>query len=192
MTTLLDVTLREAGFINGYCFPLAAIEAIVAALDGAGIDVIEVGYYRPGQPDATGATCGPKYLETVAAPTRRAAVAVMVHPRDVPLDAYAALARAGVSIVRFALAPHDFDELTAHADAALSAGLWRLTIDGRTVARIADTFRTWKFRATQIMAEGDLPFGRASCISPARGWTFGGDGPQPAKTNFGSNWWSVG
>ena len=73
---------------------------------------------------------------------------------------------------------------------ALSARLWTLTIDGRTVARIPDTFRTWRLRATQVMAEGALPFGPARCDLPAGVWHFGGYGPQPV-TDFGPAWWSV-
>ena len=71
----------------------------------------------------------------------------------------------------------------------LSQRIWTLTIDGRTVARIADTFRTWRLRATQVMSEGELPFGAASCVSAGR-WNFGGYGPQP-RLRFGADWWSV-
>ena len=72
----------------------------------------------------------------------------------------------------------------------LAARVWTLTIDGRTVARIPDTFRTWRLRASQVMAEGDLPFGPARCQVPVGVWNVGDYGPQPA-TDFGARWWSI-
>ena len=67
---------------------------------------------------------------------------------------------------------------------------WTLTIDGRSVAVVSDTFRTWAFRATQVMAEGTLPFGTASCRLPSASWTFGGHGPQP-PFDFTATSWTV-
>ena len=78
----------------------------------------------------------------------------------------------------------------AHRDGlSLASDAWTLTIDGRVVARIPDTFRTWSLHATQVMAEGDLPFGPASC-SASGNWSFGGYGPQPAF-DFSANGWNV-
>ena len=71
-----------------------------------------------------------------------------------------------------------------------SGATWTLTIDGRTVAVVSDTFRTWAFRATQVMAEGTLPFGTASCRLPSASWTFGGHGPQP-PFDFTATSWTV-
>ena len=73
----------------------------------------------------------------------------------------------------------------------LAARVWTLTVDGRAVARIPDTFRTWSLRASQVMAEGDLPFGPASCSLPPGTWNVGGYGPWP-PSDFGADWWSVG
>ena len=72
----------------------------------------------------------------------------------------------------------------------LAAHTWTLTIDDRVVARIPDTFRTWRLRATQVMAEGTT-FGPAACRLPVGRWYFGGYGPQPL-TDFGLNWWKIG
>jgi hypothetical protein len=72
----------------------------------------------------------------------------------------------------------------------ITGAVWLLTIDGIPVARISDSFRTWKIRHTQIMTEGDLPIGAASCRFPGTGWNFGGYGPQP-PFHFTNNWWSV-
>ena len=72
---------------------------------------------------------------------------------------------------------------------SLANRIWSLGIDNRVVATVSDTFRTWKLRASQIMAEGTLPFGTARCSSPGY-WNFGGYGPQPTRL-FGHDWWSV-
>ena len=78
-----------------------------------------------------------------------------------------------------------------HTYGITHAGSWTLTIDGRSVAVISDTFRTWAFRATQVMAEGNVAtMGTASCDLPVAAWSFGGHGPQPAFS-FTANSWSV-
>ena len=68
---------------------------------------------------------------------------------------------------------------------------WTLTINGRSVAVVSDTFRTWAFHQTQVMAEGDLAtMGTAACRLPTAMWTFGGNGPQP-PFDFGATWWTI-
>ena len=74
---------------------------------------------------------------------------------------------------------------------ALAAHVWTLRIDDRVVARVPDTFRRWRLHQTQVMAEGDLPFGPAACRLPVGRWYAGGYGPQPL-TDFGLNWWAIG
>lgn len=73
---------------------------------------------------------------------------------------------------------------------SLSAHVWTISIDGRTVARIPDAFRTWRLQDTQVMAEGELPFGPVSCVLPVGRWYSMGYGPQPVGT-FGARWWRV-
>ena len=72
---------------------------------------------------------------------------------------------------------------------SLASRVWTISIDGRVVARIPDSFRTWPLRATQVMAEGTLPFGAASCSSAGR-WRFGGYGPAP-RWSFGTDRWAI-
>lgn len=72
----------------------------------------------------------------------------------------------------------------------LASRVWTIRIDGRTVARIPDTFRTWRLRKTQVMAEGDLPFGPVSCALPEGRWHQMGYGPQPVAS-FGARSWRV-
>jgi len=127
---LLDVTLREAGIVNNFSFSIAQIQAIVTALDQAGIDIIEVGYFRPKQTTSTGNSCSPQYLDMVKSCCQHAALSIMVHISDVPLNSYHDLAKYGISLVRFAVNPHYIAEnphyiskLSKHTEAVLNAGL---------------------------------------------------------------------
>ncbi len=44
---ILDVTLRDGGYVNDWRFPRATAARIVAALGRAGVAFAELGYYRP-------------------------------------------------------------------------------------------------------------------------------------------------
>jgi len=123
MPCLLDVTLREAGLVNDFSFSSAQVQAIVTALDQAGMDIIEVGYFRPKQTNSSGISCSHQYLDMVKNCCQRAALSVMVHSTDVPLNSYRDLAKHGISIVRFAVNPHYVSELSRHTEAVLTAGL---------------------------------------------------------------------
>jgi 4-hydroxy 2-oxovalerate aldolase len=125
---LLDVSLREAGIANRFAFSLTQAGSIAAALDRAGVDVVEVGYFRPALTAVSGASCAPRYLDTVLRSCTRASVAVMIHLPDVTLGCYKELAARGVSLVRFAVSPADLDSLPQHAGALLEAGL-RFTVN---------------------------------------------------------------
>ena len=74
---------------------------------------------------------------------------------------------------------------------SLASRVWSLSIDGRVRVRVADTFRHWRLRASQVMAEGDLPLGHASCRYAMRDAHTGGYGPQPRTLRLGNGWWSV-
>ncbi len=68
---------------------------------------------------------------------------------------------------------------------ALRARVWYLFVDGRVRIRVSDAFRHWRLRHSQVMAEGDLPFGRASCRYTMRGAFHGGYGHQPRTLRVG-------
>lgn len=125
---LLDVTLREAGIANGFSFTARQAEEIVAALDGAGVDIIELGYRRPALSSASGASCPTAYVAALREVCKRAELGVMIHPADVSLEEYARLRDEGISLVRFALAPRELADAALHARAARAAGL-RFTIN---------------------------------------------------------------
>lgn len=48
---LLDCTLRDGGYVNDWRFGREAIEKIKEGLEGAGIDIIELGFFRNGPSD---------------------------------------------------------------------------------------------------------------------------------------------
>lgn len=77
---LLDVTLRDGGYLNNWNFTLQQIETAVKAASGMGADIIEVGYLdnHPGLPLA--ASCPPQILEHVEQLKGNAMIAGMMRP----------------------------------------------------------------------------------------------------------------
>jgi 4-hydroxy 2-oxovalerate aldolase len=144
---LLDVTLREAGLVNGYAFTARQAAAIAAVLDRAGVDTIELGYRRPAGAGATGAACPPEYIAQIREACVRAELGVMIHPSDVELDEYARLRDQGIALVRFAVAARELPALAGHARAAHAAGL-RFTVN--------------LTRATEVPADAVIEAARAA------------------------------
>lgn len=133
---LIDVTLREAGLANGYSFTARQAAGIAAALDRAGVDIIELGYRRPAAAGATGASCPPGYVAPLRAACARAELAVMIHPADAEPEEHARLRDLGVALVRFAVAPRELGALADHARAARAAGL-RFTLNLTRATEVA-------------------------------------------------------
>ena len=103
--TLLDVTLRDGGYINDHRWTPAQAAALTTACARAGVGIVEAGYYRPRLHSTSGraqpaACCPPAYLETLAEAAGDATVAVMVQPGDASAQQLADLARSGVRLVR--------------------------------------------------------------------------------------------
>lgn len=127
---LLDVTLRDGGYVNGWNFPLQDARAIVSTLSKGGVPYIEVGYYRTRPPSNGGGPVGPssccahEYLEAVASVRGNSKLTVMVHLNDVRLTDYTFLADHDISCVRFVVSSSNLDEFEAHIDAVHEAGLF--------------------------------------------------------------------
>lgn len=129
---LLDVTLRDGGYVNAWQFPLPAALSIVTMLSRSGVPFIEVGYYRPRAAAANGhgsagaglsSYCSGAYLEALAGARGGSQLTVMIHLQDVlPCD-YGFLAEHGVSCVRFVVSTPELPPLGAHVEAAGAAGL---------------------------------------------------------------------
>ena len=44
---VIDVTLRDGGYVNDHGFTPQQAAALVAGLAASGLDYVEIGYYRP-------------------------------------------------------------------------------------------------------------------------------------------------
>jgi len=77
---LLDVTLRDGGYLNNWNFSLQHIEAAIIAASGLGADIIEVGYLddHPGLPLT--ASCPPSFLLEIEQLSGNSLIAGMMRP----------------------------------------------------------------------------------------------------------------
>lgn len=122
---LLDVTIRDGGYVNGHTWTPTEAAAIVDTIDAAGIPYTEVGYLRSHSDDRLqqSAHCPPDYLEKLAAQTEQTRLVVMVRPGEAPLERLSEVADHGVSMIRVLAARHDLARATAYVDAGHAAGL---------------------------------------------------------------------
>ena len=153
-TTLIDVTLRDGGYVNQHSWSLSDAKELLTASAAAEIKYSEVGYFRPRRHETDGtdrpaACCPPQYLSALNEHSPETGLVVMVHARDVDLGDYRVLSDNGVSMVRMPAKREVLPTLPAHVEAARSAGL-RVTVnlirasevtseDVTEAARIAET-----------------------------------------------------
>lgn len=130
--TLLDVTLRDGGYVNGHSWSRADAATVVGACAAAHIPSSEVGYFRPHRDDPAGqrptATCPPDYLRALSRDNPGTTLAVMAHAADLELADHAKLASYGVGLVRLPARIEALPALAGHVEAAKAAGL-RVTIN---------------------------------------------------------------
>jgi len=81
---ILDCTLRDGGYYTGWQFSRELARDVVAALDAAGVDIIELGYRcpRPSPRDGAFRTCDEELIAQVAGGRRRAALAFMLDTKE--------------------------------------------------------------------------------------------------------------
>jgi 4-hydroxy 2-oxovalerate aldolase len=121
---LLDVTLRDGGYINGHGWTIDEAAGIVRSVDRAGIPLIEVGYLRSGDdPLRPAASCPPYYLDPLAAEARQAGLVVMVRPGEVDPRRLTGLRGHGVRMVRVLVARGAPAPAEPYVRAARDAGL---------------------------------------------------------------------
>lgn len=124
---VLDVTLRDGGYLNGFSFSADDGCAIAGALNSAGVPFAEIGYFIPRRSDFD--ELGRKgysleHLEKVAArchPSTK--TVVMVPPGAVKPGDYFDLVRVGVDVVRFPASPPKLPLVAREIEAAREAGL---------------------------------------------------------------------
>jgi 4-hydroxy 2-oxovalerate aldolase len=127
MVRLLDVTLRDGGYVNGFSFSVKESCEIVHLLSQSGIPLVEIGYFIPGRtaPDDLGRKGYTlDHLAEVAACCHRGtSPVVMIPPGAAARADYLALAQAGIKGVRFPAPPAKIGMLAADVDSARNAGL---------------------------------------------------------------------
>ena len=125
---LLDVTLRDGGYVNDWNFSIPNAVRIVSTLSGARIPYIEVGYYRPrlasdGSQRPDPMYCSSEYLDAVSQVRNGSELSVMVHLSDVRPEDYSFLVDHGISLVRFVVPTEAIPSIEAHIDMAHRVGL---------------------------------------------------------------------
>jgi 4-hydroxy 2-oxovalerate aldolase len=149
---LLDVTLRDGGFVNDFRLDEEATLWIIDLLDGAELDVVEIGYLT-GLPENHGhypdpGICyawSPERIAEVTS-TVRTPLAAMLHPAGpVPLDLHE-LAQSGLALVRVPVTPDNDGGWRALTDVIGGEGLCfsvNLTLaTWSTLELVADCART--------------------------------------------------
>ena len=122
---LLDVTIRDGGYVNGHEWTVGQAQSVVRTVAAAGVPFIEVGYLRQavGGPLTPSARCEPDYLEALAPVAGSTGLAVMVRPGEVLPEAVKGLAGAGVRMVRVLAARLDVAAAVPFVEAAAEEGL---------------------------------------------------------------------
>lgn len=124
---ILDVTLRDGGYLNDFAFPLEDAQKIVSNMFRAGVRHVEVGYYRPRlglDPMVPGPKCCRNdYLIALSRIREGVDLFVMVHRDDVQLDDYKALVDCGIKGVRLIVSTSDVSGMEDHIGAIRAVGL---------------------------------------------------------------------
>lgn len=142
---VLDVTVRDGGYVIDHRWTPAEAAAIVRTTHAAGVDLIEVGYLRSGEPDPLrpSATCAPAYLDLLAEQVGWSRLVVMVRPGEVEPTQVAAVARRGVGLVRvlvpYAQAARALPLVAAARSAGAPVSMNITRISEKTPAALAET-----------------------------------------------------
>lgn len=118
MLKVTDCTLRDGGYVNNHDFSKSQVTHTVSRLLAAGVDLVELGYFRR-DTQALGLTayCPPSLLESLPR-TGASRLALMLRPDHVQPGHLAALRGYGISHVRI---PARQDNLTASIALARAA-----------------------------------------------------------------------
>lgn len=124
---IVDVTLRDGGYVNDHSFSFQQATNLVSGLSRAGVDFVEVGYFRPREePNFSGrpAGCCPTgYLDALVKASDRAQLVAMAHVHQVSGDDYARLADHGVAMVRLPATPARIETVLDHVGHVRAAGM---------------------------------------------------------------------
>lgn len=124
---LIDVTLRDGGYVNNFDYSESQIVDIVRLLDMGKVNYIELGYCN-GSPFDLG-PCGltaniPASLVTkLKGIVKHAGLGVMAHPKNVCPEDMQLLREAGLDLVRICVTPDNFEQARALISACKQMGL---------------------------------------------------------------------
>lgn len=128
--TVTDVTLRDGNHTVGHQFSLGTVSATVAALDAAGVDIVEVGHGDGlgGSSVHVGraAASDTSYIRTAVDATTTSKVAVLLVPGIGTLDDLRAAADAGAAVVRVGAHCTEADVTAQHIALAQRLGMQAL------------------------------------------------------------------
>ncbi len=109
---ILDVTLRDGGYVNNWDFSQDMANAITGDLSAAGINFIEIGYRNfpagHNNPGLSG-RCSDEYIKAILAAAPGAKLSVMYSPDTVSLQDMDTLAALGVAMVRCSIPAGNLD-----------------------------------------------------------------------------------
>lgn len=122
---LLDVTLRDGGYVNGHSWTAWEAACVVRTMAAAHIPLVEVGYLREpsGLSRNPSTRCEPAYLEALAAEAGDTRLAVMIRPGEAPKELIRGLGGRGVGLVRVLAAALDVASAAPYLEAARAQGL---------------------------------------------------------------------
>ncbi|MEJ2044784.1 MAG: hypothetical protein P8X74_00235 [Reinekea sp.] len=124
---LIDVTLRDGGYVNNFGYSESQIIDIVRLLDLGKMTFIELGYCN-GCPFDLG-SCGltanisASLVAKLKGIVKHAGLGVMAHPKNVCPDDMQILRDAGLDLVRICVTPDNFEQAKALITACKQMGL---------------------------------------------------------------------
>lgn len=117
---VIDVTLRDGGYVNDHSFTLNEACSIVNKLQLSNIELIEVGYFKCQSvynPYQGSKTCHKEYLRRLQGNKKRYFV-LMVRPGDTLPNDYSMIVDYGIKMIRFACPPgYNYNLLKDHIKA---------------------------------------------------------------------------
>lgn len=122
--SILDVTIRDGGYVNGHRWTYQEARQVLAALERAGVPGAEVGYLRDGDDTLyPSAYCPSEYLEELSTLAGSCELVVMVRPGEVDPARLDRLPGEGVRGVRVLVPRGDLPAAEPYVVRARAAGL---------------------------------------------------------------------
>ncbi|RRO07645.1 3-hydroxy-3-methylglutaryl-CoA lyase [Pectobacterium aquaticum] len=111
---IIDVTLRDGGYVNSFHFSEDDVQSIVYHLDKARVNYIELGYLKGSPFDIK--NCGltsditPDLFKRLRALPKQAKLGVMAHPKNVDGEDISRLVDVGLDLIRICITPQNIEQ----------------------------------------------------------------------------------